>query len=89
MGILNKLPKSKQVILLIDELFEKEKRLFRLCDLHKILSKEVEGLTLFNLQEILKRYFHKNRLFINKPNFVLYGSEKTIKKMRKYLYEQD
>jgi len=87
MGIFNKLPKSKQVVLLVDEIFEKEKRLFKLDDLYKIISKKVEGLTFFNLQEILKRYFYKNRLFINKPNFVLYGNEKTIKKMRKYLYE--
>jgi len=87
MDIFNKLPKSKQVILLLDELFEKEKKLFKLSDLHKIVSKKVEGLTIFNLQEILRRYFHKNRLLINKPNFVLYGNEKTIKKVRKYLYE--
>jgi hypothetical protein len=87
MDIFNKLPKSKQVILLIDELFEKEKRLFKLSDLHKIVSEKVEGLTLFNLQEILRRYFYKNRLMINKPNFVLYGNEKTIKKVRRYLYE--
>jgi hypothetical protein len=73
--------------LLIDELFEKEKRLFKLSDLHKIVSEKVEGLTLFNLQEILRRYFYKNRLMINKPNFILYGNEETIKKVRKYLYE--
>jgi hypothetical protein len=87
MDIFNKLPKSKQVILLLDELFEKEKKLFKLSDLHKIVLEKVEGLTPFNLQEILRRYFHKNRLIINRPNFVLYGSEKTIKKVRKYLYE--
>jgi len=87
MGILNKLSKSKQVILLVDELFEKDKRLFKLGDLYEILSKKVKGLTPFNLQEILKRYFYKNRLILNQPNFVLYGNEKTIKKVRKYLYE--
>jgi hypothetical protein len=87
MGIFNKLPKSKQVILLIDELFEKDKRLFKINDLYQIVSKKVEGLTVFNLQEIVKRYFPNNRLIINKPNFVLYGNEKTIRKVRKYLYE--
>ena len=83
---LSNISTSKKAYFEIKELFEKEKKLFRLEQLYKVLVKKIPKLTIMNFEEILRRYFFDNRLFITK-SVCLYGNKKIIKKVKKYLYE--
>jgi len=81
------IPIAKRIYFELKELFEKTNKIYSQRMLYRILLKKEKNLTSANLTNILKRYFLKNRLVIDYPNLFVYGNEKVIKKIKRYIYE--